>query len=171
MSEAPGTAEGGNNSGETPTADEFKPITSQDELNKVISERIKRVEAKFGDYKDVKAKAARLDAIEQANQTEAEKTAKRISDLETELNNQRRDSLRLTIASRHGITDADDIDLFLTGTDEETLTRQAKRLADREADRKSKSNTSPREGNTPPSSGTDETREFTRALFSRANTD
>ena len=163
MSEAPSNTEGGNNSGETPAADEFKPITSQEDLNKLISERIKRVEAKFGDYRDVKAKAAKLDEIEQANQTEAEKTAKRISDLETELNNQRRDSLRLTIASRHGITDADDIDLFLTGTDEETLTRQAKRLADREADRKTKGNNSPREGNNPTASD-DPKRSFLRGL-------
>ncbi len=170
MSEAEGTTEGGNNSGETPAADEFKPITSQEDLNKVISERIKRVEAKFADHKDLKAKAARLDEIEQANQTEAERTAKRISDLETELNNQRRDSMRITIASAHGITDADDIDLFLTGTDEETLTRQAKRLADREADRKKNGNSSPREGTTP-KSGNDPMREFARGLFDRANTD
>ena len=164
MSEAPSNTEGGNTSGDTPAADEFKPITSQDDLNKVISERIKRVEAKFGDYKDVKAKAAKPDEIEQANQTEAERTAKRISDLESELNNQRRDSLRLKIASANGITDADDIDLLLTGTEEETLTRQAKRLADREADRKKNNNRVPSEGNTP-KAATSDLREFTRGLF------
>jgi len=162
MSEA--APEGGNTSGETPAADEFKAITSQDELNKVISERIKRVEAKFGDYKDVKAKAARLDEIEQANQTEAEKAAKRIADLEVELNNTRRDSLRLRVAAEHGITDADDIDLFLTGSDEETLTKQAKRLVDREADRKKHGNRVPREGTTPTSVESDE-RATARALF------
>lgn len=171
MSEAVGTTtEGGNNSGETPAADEFKPITSQEDLNRIISERIKRVEGKYADYKDVKAKAARLDEIEQANQSEAEKTAKRIADLETELNNQRRDSLRLTVATKHGITDADDIDLFLTGTDEETLTRQAKRLADREADRKRQGNVAPKEGtNASHSRGDGDLREFTRGLFGSAD--
>lgn len=167
MSEAPAAPEGGNTSGNTPAADEFKAITSQEDLNKVISERVKRAEAKFADYKDLKTKAAKLDQIEQANQTEAERTAKRISDLESELNNQRRDSLRLTIASRHGITDADDIDLFLTGTDEETLTRQAKRLADREADRKKNNNRVPNEGKTP-KAATSDLREFTRGLFGDA---
>jgi hypothetical protein len=132
MSEA--TIEGGNTSGETPTADEFKAITSQDDLNKIIDDRLKRERSKYADYRDLKAKAAKLDEFEQANQTEAEKSAKRIADLEAELGTTRRDSLRLKIASAHGITDADDIELFLTGTDEESLTRQAERLAARSVD-------------------------------------
>ena len=169
MSEA--TPEGGKTSGETPAADEFKAITSQDELNRVIDERLKRERAKFADYKDVKAKAARLDEIEQANQTEADKTAKRLADLEAELDRTRREALRVSIASKHGITDADDIDLFLTGTDEETLTRQAERLAGRDADRKKNGNHVPTEGKTPPANGSDESREFARQLFARAQAD
>lgn len=165
MSEAPVTPEGGNDSGETPAADEFKPITSQEDLNKVIADRVARERAKYADYKDVKAKATKLDEIEAANQTEAEKTAKRIADLENELNNTRRASLRLTIATAHGITDADDIELFLTGTDEETLTRQAKRLADREADRKKNGNRVTREGLTQPSLGDNSELETVRGLF------
>src|SRR5690606_1377738 len=97
MSEA--APEGGNTSGETPAADEFKPITSQDELNRIIGERVKR--AKPADYDDLKSKAAKLDEIEQANQTEAEKAAKRLAELEAELNDTRRDSMRLKIATEH----------------------------------------------------------------------
>ena len=164
MSEAP--PEGGNNpSGDTPPTDEFKAITSQEDLNKVLDERLKRERAKFADYKDLKTKAARLDEIEQANQTEAEKAAARVAELEAELNNTRRDSLRLKIASAHGITDADDIALFLTGQDEETLTAQAKRLSDREADRKKNGNHVPREGNNPNNGKAGDLREFTRGLF------
>ena len=165
MSEAPATPEGGNPSGETPAAEEFKPITSQDDLNRIIGERVKR--AKPADYDDLKTKAAKLDEIEAANQTEAEKQAKRLADLEAELSTTRRDSLRIKIASANGITDAEDIDLFLTGTDEETLTKQAKRLAERTADRK-KSHVVPGEGKTPSSnSGDDGMREFARGLFKR----
>ena len=165
MSEAPVTPEGGNDSGETPAAEtEFKPITSQDDLNKVISERVARERAKYADYKDVKAKAAKLDEIEQANQTEAEKAAKRVAELEAELTNTRRDTARLTIATAHGITDADDIELFLTGTDEETLTKQAKRLAERTADRKKNANRVPREGDTQSASESAEL-EMVRGLF------
>lgn len=165
MSEAP--PEGGNTSGETPAADEFKAITSQEDLNKVINERLQRERAKYADYKDLKAKAAKLDEFEQANQTEAEKAAARVAELEAELSNTRRDSLRLKIASEHGITDADDIALFLTGQDEETLTAQAKRLSDREADRKKNGNHVPREGNNPTGNGkTSDLRQFAQNLFS-----
>ncbi len=162
MSEA--TPEGGSTPGQEPGATEFKPITSQDDLNRIISERVKRTEAKYADHKDLKAKAARLDEIEQANQTEAQKAEKRIADLEAELSKLSRNSTRLKIASEHGITDADDIDLFLTGTDEETLTRQAKRLSERNADRKKNGNHVPREGGNPPAPN-DPARETVRGLF------
>ena len=75
--------------------------------------------------------------------------AARIAELESELNGVRSESTRLRIATERGITDADDIRLFLTGTDEETLTEQAKRLAARDADRKKNGNRAPREGATP----------------------
>ena len=168
MSEA--TPEGGNTSGETPTADEFTPITSQEDLNRVIGERVKRATAKFADYKDLQTKAAEFDKLQAANQTEAEKAAARLAELEAELNNTRRDSMRLKIASEHGITDADDIDLFLTGTDEETLTRQAKRLAGREADRKKNGNHVPREG-APPQGNDQGEAQFARNLFQAATGD
>lgn len=162
MSEA--TTEAGNEGGTAP-ADEFKSITSQEDLNRVINERLARERAKYADYKDVKAKAAKLDEIENANRTEAEKHAARVAELEAELSNTRRESLRLKIASEHGITDADDIDLFLTGTDEATLTKQAQRLADRTAERKRQGNHVPREGSTPSKPAEDEMRTFTRGLF------
>lgn len=166
MSEA--APEGGNNSGETPAADEFKAITTQEDLNKVIDERLKRERAKYADYKDLKTKAAELDQIKTANQTEAEKTAERIAALEADLAKTRLDALRRRVAGDHKITDQDDIDLFLTGEDEETLTRQAKRLADRDADRKKNGNQVPGEGANP-KAGEDEIRTFTRNLFNTAD--
>lgn len=122
------TPEGGNNSGETPTADEFKPITSQEELNRLIGERVKR--AKPADYDDLKAKAARLDEIEEANKTEQQKLAERLAEAEKSAEQARTEALRFKIASKFGVTD-EDADLFLTGSDEETLTKQAERLAAR----------------------------------------
>lgn len=148
MSDA--TPEGGNTSGDTPAAEEFKPITSQEALNEALKERLARERAKFKDYDDIKAKAARLDEIEQANQTEVEKAAARLAALEAELNDTRRNALRLQVAATHGITDADDIELFLTSTDEATLEKQAKRLAERTGtDDRKKGPHVPREGATP----------------------
>ena len=70
---------------------------------------------------------------------------------------------RAALGNILGISD-EDADLFLTGTDEDSLTAQAKRLAAREDERKKKNNVSPREG-THQSPQTDEMREFTRNLF------
>lgn len=162
MSEAP--VEGGNNSGETPAADEFTPITSQDDLNRIITERVKRVEGKYADYKDVKAKATRLDEIEKASQTETERAQSRIAELEAELTGVRTESTRLRIAAEHGITDADDIALFLTGADEETLAKQAQRLSERTADRAKSGNRVPREGANP-TAPEDKARATVRDLF------
>ena len=164
MSEA--TPEGGNDSGTTPAADEFEPITSQDDLNRIIGERVKRATSKFADYKDLQTKAAEFDKLQAANQTEAEKAAARVAELEAALASKAAESLRLRIATEHGITDADDIDLFLTGTDEETLTKQAKRLTGREADRKKTGAHVSREGATPTSGDEASDRKYVRSLFS-----
>lgn len=158
-------AEGGssNDSGATPAAEEFKPITSQDDLNRIISDRVSRERAKYADYKDVKAKAARLDEIEQANQTELDKATQRATETEAERDHARAEALRLRIAAKHGIG-AEDADLFLTGTDEETLTAQAERLNNRDTDRKKRGNYVPREGTTP-TPPADEERAAVRSLF------
>ena len=166
MSDAP---EGGNTSGETPAADgDFKPITSQEEFEQRLGKRLERERGKFADYDDLKAKAARLDEIEKANQTEAERAQARLAELEAELSQTRSESLRLRIATEHGITDADDIRLFLTGADEETLAAQAKRLVERTADRKKAGPHVPREGATPSAtSGDEDRRSFVRQLTGR----
>jgi hypothetical protein len=53
----------------------FTPPASQEELNRLIADRISRERAKYADYDDLKAKATQLDAIEEANKTEAQKQA------------------------------------------------------------------------------------------------
>ncbi len=78
--------------------------------------------------KENAAAAQKLAEIEDAQRTDAERSASRIADLEAELGEARRDSLRFKVASKHGISD-EDAEMFLTGSDEETLIRQAERLA------------------------------------------
>lgn len=159
------TPEGGNNNGgDTPPAtDEFKPITSQDDLNRILEDRLKRERSKFADYKDLKAKASRLDEMETANLSELEKANGRATTAETERDAARAEAIRLRIAVSHGIG-LEDADLFLTGSDEETLTAQAKRLIDRDSARKKTNHHVPREGATSPNVDTDE-REAARSLF------
>lgn len=110
-----------------------------------------------------KGAAEKLAAIEEANKTEAQRSADRLAAAEKDATDARREALKFKIAAKFAIGD-EDADLFLSGTDEDTLTRQAKRLTEREADRKKQGNFVPREGTTPkPGSGDD--LEVVRALF------
>src|SRR5690606_4321332 len=168
MGETGASTQGGNTTSETTPGggDGFKPITSQEELNRIIGERVRR--ARPADYDELKAKAKRLDEIEQANKSELQKALDRATAAERERDEAQAAALRLRIAAKHGISDEDG-DLFLTGTDEATLTKQAERLAQRTEDRKKRSNYVSREGTTTPGGGGDEMREFARSLFRRGN--
>lgn len=111
--------------------------------------------------------AKRLAEIEEANKTEVQKATERLAAAEKAAADARREALKFKIAARFNIGD-EDADLFLTGTDEETLTKQAERLAGRESDRKKNGNVVPKEGAATPPAGADPVREFARGLFATA---
>ena len=52
-----------------PEGGEFKAITTQDELNRITGERVRRAEAKFADYDALKTKAGEFDKATEANKT------------------------------------------------------------------------------------------------------
>ena len=149
----------------TPDPAEFKPISSQDELNRIIGERVAREKAKYADYADLKAKASKFDESEAARKDDLDKANDKIAALAADLEAERKTSLRARIQAKHSISD-DDAELFLTGNDEETLTRQAEALAGKVADRKKNGNHVPREGHTTEPQAAPLT-EFTRGLFGR----
>lgn len=62
-----------------PPADPPKTYTQAD-IDKAIEARLARERAKFKDYDDIKAKAARLDELEQANASDLEKAVKAAQD-------------------------------------------------------------------------------------------
>lgn len=125
---------------------------TQADVDRIVRERVQRERAKYADYDDLKAKAGQAQTAEE-----------QIADLKRQVEATQREALRRRVQAAHGISD-EDADLFLTGTDEETLRSQAQRLADRESERKKAGNHVPREGNNP-QPGTDTVREFTRGLF------
>lgn len=84
--------------------------------------------------KENKAAADELAAIKEAQKSDAERSADALRAAQSDAEQARAELLRYKIAASHGITDADDIALFLTGTDEDTLTKQATRLAERSVD-------------------------------------
>lgn len=66
----------GGGSGNEPAgepADQFKPITSQADLDRMVQDRIARERAKFADYDDLKAKAGKLDELEQQQLSELDR--------------------------------------------------------------------------------------------------
>lgn len=111
----------------------FKAITSQEQLNRTIGERINAVKSQFSDYDDLKAKAARLDEIEEANKSEIEKARERVEQAEAvagQVPAKVTEALRDHLVKIHDISD-DDAELFLTATDPATLLKQIDRLVAR----------------------------------------
>ena len=127
---------------------------TQADIDKAIKERIAREWAKYADYDDLKAKAEGAKTVEQ-----------KLADLEKKHADAEARALRSDVAAQFGIS-AEDRDLFLTGTDLDSLTAQAKRLTEREADRKKQGNVAPREGTTKTTGKTEDgMRGFVRDLF------
>lgn len=140
------------NGSEEPNGKDQEPQTfTQVDVDRIVKERVQRERAKYADYDDLKTKAAGAKTLED-----------RIGELELLAATSETKALRAEIANAYGIS-AEDRDLFLTAADEETLTTQAKRLADRDAQRKQQGNVSPREGTTK-SPGVDPKREWLRSL-------
>ena len=128
--------------------------------------KLRKEAAKYRTEAKANAEAVkRLSDIEEQSKTDAQRQSERLADLEKRYADAEVRALRANIASEHGIN-AEDRDLFLTGADEETLTAQAKRLADRESERKKRSNHVPNEGSNPQPQS-DDRREFVRRLTGR----
>ena len=139
---------------------------SQADVDRIVRERLaQQAKNKFGDYDELRTKAGESQTLEQ-----------RIAEMETRTQAAESAALRASVAAEFGIStkkgpkgEPSDADLFLTGTDVDTLTAQAQRLAGREEDRKKQGNYAPKEGTTPAGGPDTGEREFVRNLFSRAD--
>lgn len=138
-----------------------KPVDktfTQEEVDRIVKDRMERFGKKFEDYDELKAKAEQSKTLEE-----------KIAEFNTELQGAKTAALRSDVATKHGIS-AEDRDLFLTGTDEDTLTAQAKRLSERVRDQQQHSNVAPLQGHQPSGDGgNEELREFTRNLFNQGD--
>jgi hypothetical protein len=126
---------------------------TQADVDRIVKERVTREKAKYADYDDLKKKAGESATAEE-----------RIAGLEKEIETTKREALRRRVQAAHQISD-EDADLFLTGADEETLSAQAKRLADRESERKKNGNRVSSEGRQSSASKPSDEREAVRSLF------
>ena len=144
----------------TEQPDQPKPSETVDFWKQKAREQEKRA-------KENASAAQRLAEIEQSQKSEAEKAADRIKQLEGEAESARRDALRFKVASEFGIA-TERAELLLTGSDEETMRRQAEALKGESDERKKQGNRAPSEGAVTPTSAGDD-REFVRQLFASAD--
>lgn len=108
---------------------------------------VKTLAANKDEIKELKAKALRLDEIEEAQKTQAEKDAERITKAEAEAQavpSRVASALKEHLVAIHKIAD-EDAELFLTADEPELLLKQVTRLLE-QSDKQSKSNYVPREG-------------------------
>lgn len=135
---------GGNTSGYTPPA-------TQQELNRIIGERVERVRAQYADYPTLQAEVARLRGVETGFETklQAEADARAVAEAAVAtLPEMVSSQLRTHLIARHGISD-EDAALFLTANDPETLLKQVDRFVAHQTP-PAAGNHVPHEGNNPP---------------------
>lgn len=93
---------------------------TQDDVNRIVQKRV----AKYSDYEDLKAKAAKYDEAVEASKSDLQKATEKAAALEKELNElktaEQIRTVRTQVAQSKGIPEA-----LLTGTTEEECTAQA----------------------------------------------
>lgn len=117
---------------------EFKIIETQEELDKIIQDRLTRqkesLEKQFSDYDQLKTRITELETENGALKTAAEETKgtlegheKEVAELNAKIAGYETASLRTKIALQNGLPF--DLAERLVGTDEESLKADAERLA------------------------------------------
>lgn len=106
---------------------EFTPPASQEEFDRIIASRISRVERKYSDYGELKAKAQQFDAYQDSQRTQEEKLAAENAQLREQIEAFHARELRASIAAECGL-DPKFLGM-LNGSTEEELRQQATLLA------------------------------------------
>lgn len=73
---------------------------TQDEVNRIVEERLKRERSKFSDYDDLKAKAAEADK----SKSDVQKLTEAVDQLKNDLGEERKQSKRSEVARRTGLS-------------------------------------------------------------------
>ena len=105
----------------TPNAEQKEPQTfTQEDVNRIVAKRV----SKYSDYEELKEKAAKFDAAEEASKTELQKAQEKAAALEAELENRKKaDALRVMreeVSKETGVPAA-----LLTGATEDECRSQA----------------------------------------------
>lgn len=101
-------------------AEEFKPITTQEEFNTAIKERLERERQKYADYEDLKGQVGTLT-------TERDTYKQQVEDRDAKIRKYETDSVKTRIAQEKGLPAS--MASRLTGETEEEITQDADNLA------------------------------------------
>ena len=72
--------------GPAPQPTGFQPITSQEQLDRVLGERLGRERSKYADYDELKGKAAKFDELDAASKSDLERATTAQANAEREAN-------------------------------------------------------------------------------------
>ena len=111
--------------------DDFDPITSQEQLDRIIGQRIDRVKKQFAGFDELKAKAAQFDDLQEASKSELQRERERAAQLEQELAAERHNALKATVAAAKGVPAS-----ALSGTTREELEASGDALLEWRAEQK-----------------------------------
>lgn len=108
---------------------EFKPIETQEQFDGMVKERIERAKRSAipEDYEDLKAKAARLDEIEEKSKTELQKAQEAAAAAQRELEGMRARAKRADLAQKVAQEKGVPVSL-ITGETQEDMERSADAL-------------------------------------------
>lgn len=101
-------------------ASSYTPPASQEELDRIIGERLARERAKFDDYDDLKAKADKFDEAEAKNKTEAERLADELAKATERATALETQAVRSRVAAEAGLPPE-----LITGSTEDECRAQA----------------------------------------------
>lgn len=102
-------------------------LFTQEEVNRIVVDRIERERAKYPDYDDLKVKAEKFDAAREASKTELEKATEKVATLQAQLDKLKRNSEVQAI--REKVSKETGIPINLISADsEESCAEQAKAI-------------------------------------------
>ena len=112
---------------EQQTNEQEQKTFTQDELNAIVSDRVKREREKHADYASLKEKADRLDQLEEASKSEIQKMTEKADRLQQELDQIKQAEvireMRSKVSKETGIPEN-----LLTGSTEEECKGQAEAI-------------------------------------------
>ena len=99
---------------------------TQADIDRIVADRLKREQAKYSDYDDLKAKAVKFDEVEEQNKTESQKLTDTNRALEERTKKAELEACRMRVALRKNLTETQVKRLL--GTTEEELEADADEL-------------------------------------------